>query len=108
MPSHGRIQIRQPSGDAPAVELAYEAHGDPSNPAILLVMGLGATLANWPPRTLREPLAEAGFYVVGQRPAMRSGFGLITSSFIYKPPLRPRDARPALCVRLGAGTGGVR
>jgi pimeloyl-ACP methyl ester carboxylesterase len=45
------------------VELCYETLGDPANPTLLLIMGLGAQMIYWP-----EPFCEAlvgeGFHVV--------------------------------------------
>jgi pimeloyl-ACP methyl ester carboxylesterase len=46
-----------------AVELVYETIGDPSDPALLLVMGLGMQLINWD-RDFCEGLAERGFHVI--------------------------------------------
>jgi proline iminopeptidase len=45
------------------IELAYEAFGDPAQPALLLVMGLGMQLTGWP-ETFVQQLVERGFYVV--------------------------------------------
>lgn len=45
------------------LELAYETIGDPSDPPLLLVMGLGMQLIHWD-RELCEQLAERGFYVI--------------------------------------------
>jgi pimeloyl-ACP methyl ester carboxylesterase len=45
------------------VEIAYETIGDPSNPPLLLVMGLGMQLIHWD-LELCEQLAERGFYVI--------------------------------------------
>jgi len=45
------------------VELVYETIGDPSDPALLLVMGLGMQLIHWD-RELCELLAERGFHVI--------------------------------------------
>ena len=45
------------------VELAYETVGDPADPAVLLIMGLGAQLIYWPER-LCELLAGAGYHVI--------------------------------------------
>ncbi len=45
------------------VELAYETIGDPADPAVLLIMGLGAQLIYWPER-LCELLAGAGYHVI--------------------------------------------
>ena len=49
-----------PVGD---VEIAYEAFGDPADPAVLLVMGLGTQMLAWPDE-LCEDLVAAGRYVV--------------------------------------------
>jgi len=48
---------------ANGVELAYETIGDPSDPPLLLVMGLGMQLIHWE-LELCERLAERGFYVI--------------------------------------------
>ncbi len=45
------------------VELAYETLGDPADPALLLVMGLGMQLIHWD-RELCELLAGRGFHVI--------------------------------------------
>jgi pimeloyl-ACP methyl ester carboxylesterase len=54
--SEGRAQV----GD---VELVYETIGDPSDPALLLVMGLGMQLIHWD-RELCDLFAERGFHVI--------------------------------------------
>jgi len=48
---------------ANGVELEYETFGDPSDPAILMIMGLGAQLTYWPD-ALCETLAARDFYVI--------------------------------------------
>jgi pimeloyl-ACP methyl ester carboxylesterase len=45
------------------IELAYETFGDPADPAMLLVMGLGAQMIHWD-EALCEMFAERGFHVV--------------------------------------------
>jgi len=45
------------------VELVYETIGDPSDPPLLLVMGLGMQLIHWD-RELCELFAERGFHVI--------------------------------------------
>jgi pimeloyl-ACP methyl ester carboxylesterase len=45
------------------VEIVYETIGDPSDPALLLVMGLGMQLIHWD-RELCEGFAERGFHVI--------------------------------------------
>jgi len=46
-----------------AVDIYYETHGDPSEPAIVLIRGLGTQLIEWPP-ALIDALTAAGLYVV--------------------------------------------
>lgn len=48
---------------SPAVSLAYDAFGDPADPAVLLVMGFGAQMIAWDDDFCRE-LADRGRYVV--------------------------------------------
>jgi len=45
------------------VELEYETFGKATDPALLLIMGLGAQLTHWP-EELCEKLAAKGFYVI--------------------------------------------
>jgi pimeloyl-ACP methyl ester carboxylesterase len=45
------------------IELAYQTFGERSEPALLLVMGLGAQLIHWP-EEFCEQLASRGFFVV--------------------------------------------
>ena len=45
------------------IELAYEAYGDPTHPAVLLVMGLGTQMIAWPDALVSD-LVAAGRYVV--------------------------------------------
>jgi pimeloyl-ACP methyl ester carboxylesterase len=45
------------------VELCYETFGNPGDPALLLVMGLGTQMLGWPAGFCRE-LAARGFYVI--------------------------------------------
>ena len=45
------------------IEIAYATIGDPSNPPLLLVMGLGMQLIHWD-RELCDQLAERGFWVI--------------------------------------------
>ena len=45
------------------IELAYETFGDPSDPPVVLVMGLGTQMIAWPDR-LCSDLAEGGRFVV--------------------------------------------
>ena len=46
-----------------AVTLEYETHGDPANPPLLLIMGLGAQLTLWPIE-LVEALVARGYFVI--------------------------------------------
>ena len=46
-----------------AVTLEYETHGDPANPPLLLIMGLGAQLTLWPIE-LVDALVERGYFVI--------------------------------------------
>jgi len=45
------------------VDLAYEIHGDPSDPVMLVILGITDNITDWP-RGLYEPLVSAGFCVV--------------------------------------------
>ena len=45
------------------IELCYETIGDASDPALLLIMGLGSQLVGWP-REFCERLAARGFHVI--------------------------------------------
>lgn len=48
---------------ANGLTLEYESLGDPANPPLLLVMGLGANMRLWPPQ-LCDRLVAAGFHVI--------------------------------------------
>jgi pimeloyl-ACP methyl ester carboxylesterase len=48
---------------AGSVELAYETFGDPADPAVLLVMGLGTQMIGWH-EDFCEQIAARGFHVV--------------------------------------------
>lgn len=52
-----------PRAKANGIELEYEYFGDPHDPALLLIMGLGAQLLSWN-EELCEMLAGAGFHVI--------------------------------------------
>jgi pimeloyl-ACP methyl ester carboxylesterase len=45
------------------LELAYETFGDPSDPALLLIMGLGMQMTGWDPEFCGL-LADEGFQVI--------------------------------------------
>ena len=48
---------------ANGIEIEYETRGDPKNPPLLLIMGLGAQLITWDEEFV-EQLADRGFYVI--------------------------------------------
>jgi len=52
-----------PKAKSNGIELEYETLGDPADPALLLIMGLGAQLIDWP-QVFCEQLAAAGFHVI--------------------------------------------
>ncbi|MES2257212.1 MAG: alpha/beta hydrolase [Pseudomonadota bacterium] len=51
------------SVNANGIDITYETAGDPHNPAVLLIMGLGLQLISWPQEFV-DGLVEQGFYVV--------------------------------------------
>ena len=52
-----------PQITANGIGIEYEAYGDPAQPPLLLVMGLGAQLTLWP-MELVEALVARGYYVI--------------------------------------------
>ena len=52
-----------PDVRANGIDLHYETLGDPADPALLLIMGLGAQLIDWPDEFC-ELLAARGFHVI--------------------------------------------
>ena len=53
-----------PQADLPnGVDLAYEVHGDPSDPVILVILGITDNITDWPVG-LYEPLVSSGYCVV--------------------------------------------
>jgi pimeloyl-ACP methyl ester carboxylesterase len=52
-----------PKVQANGIQLEYETFGKASNPAILLIMGLGGQMILWPEEFCRE-LADGGFHVI--------------------------------------------
>jgi pimeloyl-ACP methyl ester carboxylesterase len=52
-----------PVAPAGAVQIYYETLGDPEDPALLLIAGLGAQLINWPDEFCYS-LVDRGFFVV--------------------------------------------
>lgn len=45
------------------ISICYKTFGIPTNPCIILIMGLGGQLINWPPE-IPQGLADRGFYVI--------------------------------------------
>ena len=58
-----RSGLARRDAEGGAVELYYEDLGDPSDPAVLLIMGLGAQLPMWPDGFC-ELLVDAGYRVI--------------------------------------------
>lgn len=52
-----------PSIQTNSLQLEYETFGDPSHPAVLLIMGLGLQMLGWK-ESLCRSIAEAGFHVI--------------------------------------------
>jgi pimeloyl-ACP methyl ester carboxylesterase len=52
-----------PRAQANGIELEYETFGDPTKPALLLVMGLGVQMLGWDERFCNQ-LADRGFHVI--------------------------------------------
>ncbi len=52
-----------PSAHVNGIDIEYVTEGDPVDPALLLVMGLGAQLISWPPAFV-DGLREHGFFVI--------------------------------------------
>ena len=52
-----------PHAIANGIRIEYETHGDPANPPLLLIMGLGAQLTLWPIE-LVEALVARGYHVI--------------------------------------------
>jgi pimeloyl-ACP methyl ester carboxylesterase len=52
-----------PRAESRGIKIEYDTFGDPADPAMLLVMGLGAQLTNWRPDFCRA-LADRGFFVI--------------------------------------------
>lgn len=59
MTQSGELFASLPSG----IDICYETFGDPADPAVLLIMGLGGPMGWWP-APFCEQLAERGFYVI--------------------------------------------
>lgn len=78
------------------IELCVEVGGNPQNPPILLIMGLGAQLLFWPDDFI-EKLIEAGFFVIRFD---NRDIGLSTKIKIKG---MPKVNQPKLMARLAAG-----
>jgi pimeloyl-ACP methyl ester carboxylesterase len=52
-----------PRAQANGIELEYDAFGDPSNPAILLIMGLGIQMLGWD-EAFCQMLVDRGYFVI--------------------------------------------
>lgn len=52
-----------PTAHVNGIDMEYATKGDPSDPALLLVMGLGAQMTTWPEGFL-DRLVERGFFVI--------------------------------------------
>ena len=52
-----------PQANVNGIEIEYATQGDPSDPALLLVMGLGAQLTTWPEGFV-DGLRRRGFFVI--------------------------------------------
>ena len=61
--TEGGHEIGEERARVGELEIAYETFGDPADPAVLLVMGLGSQMINWP-EELCERLAAAGLHVI--------------------------------------------
>jgi pimeloyl-ACP methyl ester carboxylesterase len=48
---------------ANGIEIEYETFGEPTNPAVLLIMGLGGQLTRWP-LSMVEDLVARGYFVI--------------------------------------------
>src|SRR5215217_691952 len=55
--------MAEQTAQANGIEIVYETIGDPANPPLLLVMGLGMQLIHWD-LELCEQLAQRGFHVI--------------------------------------------
>ena len=52
-----------PRAKANGIELEYDTFGDPTDPPLVLIMGLGAQLIDWPPEFASQ-IAGHGFHVI--------------------------------------------
>lgn len=63
MMRHAPKEDALPETKANGISIHYEEHGDPSDPAMLLIMGFGAQLTLWPDEFVEE-LVGHGFRVI--------------------------------------------
>ncbi len=52
-----------PLASANSIEITYETFGQPGDPGLVLIMGLGEQMVAWPTEFCRR-LADTGFYVI--------------------------------------------
>lgn len=52
-----------PNVSVNTINLEYESHGNPENPTVLLIMGLGTQLTGWPP-AFCDYLVDHGYHVL--------------------------------------------
>ena len=52
-----------PTAHGNGIDIEYETGGDPADPAMLLVMGLGAQMISWPDEFVAQ-LAAHGFFTI--------------------------------------------
>jgi pimeloyl-ACP methyl ester carboxylesterase len=52
-----------PTAKANGIDIAYETYGEPHNPAVLLINGLGSQMTRWP-NAFCEMVAAAGHHVI--------------------------------------------
>ncbi|XVV17262.1 alpha/beta fold hydrolase [Actinoplanes sp. CA-131856] len=92
-----------PDVRANGIDLRYETVGDPADPALLLVMGLGAQLIDWPSEFC-QGLAARGFHVIlfDNRDA-----GLSTSFDELGAPTIPPVKAPYLLADMAADTAAL-
>jgi pimeloyl-ACP methyl ester carboxylesterase len=91
------------------IELEYETLGDPDDPALLLIMGLGAQLIDWPDEFCAQ-LAANGFHVIrfDNRDAGRStGFDALGIPDVPAILRGALDKAPYLLADLAADTAGL-
>src|SRR5205085_6753900 len=60
---HGCRVRGVPRAQANGIELEYDAFGDPSHPAILLIMGLGIQMLGWD-EAFCQMLVDRGYFVI--------------------------------------------